>query len=123
MNESGLNFDFAKFSLHKIFKFFVLKGFQKHPKMETYFLLREQDPKQTVTEYIVLSFTLTFIAIQIAELLRCMLCHTGDLGSRLDTLDDIETEKNLSISPNCFLALKFISLNIQDWGTSMSPGQ
>ena len=39
-------------------------------------------------------FTLTFIAIQIAELLKCMLCHTGDLGSRLDTLDDIETEKN-----------------------------
>ena len=39
-------------------------------------------------------FTLTFIAIQIAELLKCMLSHTGDLGSRLDTLDDIETEKN-----------------------------
>ena len=39
-------------------------------------------------------FTLTFIAIQIAELLKCMLFHTGDLGSRLDTLDDIDTEKN-----------------------------
>ena len=49
--------------------------------------LREQDPKHTVTEYLVLSFTL------IAELLKCMLCHTGDLGSRhFDTLeDDIET--------------------------------
>ena len=47
-----------------------------------------------MTEYIVLSFSLTFIAIQIAELLKCMLSHTGDLGSRLDTLDDIDTEKN-----------------------------
>ena len=112
MNESGLNFDFAKFSLHKIFKFFVLKGFQKHPKMETYFLLREQDPKQTVTEYIVLSFTLTFIAIQIAELLRCMLCHTGDLGSRLDTLDDIETEKKLSITPNCIIVELFVHFEL-----------
>ena len=63
-----------------------------------------------MTEYIVLSFSLTFIAIQIAELLKCMLSHTGDLGSRLDTLDDIDTEKKLSISPNCFIALKFISL-------------
>ena len=42
-----------------------------------------------------LSFTLTFKAIQIAELLKCMLCHTGDLGSRLDTLDDIDTEKTV----------------------------
>ena len=32
--------------------------------------------------------------IQIAELLKCMLSHTGDQGSRLDTLDDIDTEKN-----------------------------
>ena len=55
-------------------------------------------------------FTLTFIANKIAQLLKCILCHTGDLGSRLDTLDDIETEK-LSISPNCFIALKFISLD------------
>ena len=59
--------------------------------------LREQDPKHTVTEYIVLSFSLTFIAIQIAELLKCMLSHTGDLGSRLDTLDDIDTEKTVHI--------------------------
>ena len=62
-----------------------------------YCTLREQDPKHTVTEYIVLSFSLTFIAIQIAELLKCMLSHTGDLGSRLDTLDDIDTEKTVHI--------------------------
>ena len=55
-------------------------------------------------------FTLTFIAIQIAELLKCMLCHTGDLGSRLDTLDDIETEKSCPYPQNCFIALKFILL-------------
>jgi len=36
-------------------------------------------------------------------------CHTGDLGSRFDFLDDIESEKKQSISPNCFIALKFIS--------------
>ena len=47
--------------------------------------------------------------VQIAELLKCMLSHTGDLGSRLDTLDNID-QKKLSISPNCFIALKFISL-------------
>ena len=39
-------------------------------------------------------FTLFFLAIQIAELLKLMFCHTGDLGSRLDTFDDIEREKN-----------------------------
>ena len=60
--------------------------------------LWEQDPKYTVTEYMVLSFRLTFIAIQIAELLKCMLSHTGDLGSRLDTLDNIETENTVHIS-------------------------
>ena len=61
--------------------------------------LREQVPKHTVIE-IVLSFTLNFIANQLIELLKCILCHshTGNLGSRLDNLDDIETEKNLSIS-------------------------
>ena len=39
-----------------------------------------------------------------------MLFHTGDLGSRLDTLDDIETEKSCPYPQNCFIALKFISL-------------
>ena len=46
--------------------------------------------------------------LYVAEVLKCMLSHTGDLDSRLDTLDDIDTEKK--ISPNCFIALKFISL-------------
>ena len=53
--------------------------------------------KHTVTEYIVLSFTLPFIAIQIAY---CMICYTGDLCSRL--------EKKTVHNPNCFIALKFI---------------
>ena len=35
-------------------------------------------------------FSLTFIAIQIAKLLKCMHSHTGDLGSRFDTFDDID---------------------------------
>ena len=42
-------------------------------------------------------FLINFLAIQIAELLKCMLSHTGDLGSRLDTLDDIDTEKTVHI--------------------------
>ena len=56
-------------------------------------------------EYIVLSFSLTFIDIQIAKLLKCIFSHTGDLGSRLDTLDDIDIKK----TTNSFIALKFIS--------------
>ena len=40
-----------------------------------------------------LSFTFTIVAIQVAELLKNMLPHTGDLGSRLDTSDDIN-DKN-----------------------------
>ena len=55
-----------------------------------------------MTEYIVLSFSLTFIAIQIAKLLKCMLSHTGDLGSRLDIW--------MIFSWSCFIALKFLSL-------------
>jgi len=54
----------------------------------------ENRTPNTQTEYIVLSSKSTFIAIQIAELLKCMLCRTVDVGSELDTLDDIETEKN-----------------------------
>ena len=62
-------------------------------------LYTERTGPQTHSDrYIVLSFSLTFIAIQIAELLKCMLSHTGDLGSRLDTLDNIETENTVHIS-------------------------
>ena len=49
----------------------------------------EQEPKHTLTEY--------RVVIQIIGLLKCMLSHTGDLGSRLDTLDDIDTEKTVHI--------------------------
>ena len=75
--------------------------------------LREQDPKHTVTEYIVLSFSLTFIDIQIVELLKCMLSHTGDLGSRLDTLDNIDTEKTVHIPKLIQCSLKFISYHLR----------
>ena len=37
------------------------------------------------------------MVLQIAELLKCMLCHTGGLGSRPDTFDDIDTEKTVHI--------------------------
>ena len=60
------------------------------------------DPKHTVTEYIVLSFTSTIVAIQVAKLLKYMLSHTGDLCSRLDTLDDIN-DKNCPFPQNASL--------------------
>jgi len=31
---------------------------------------------------------------KIAALLKYLICYTGDLGSRLETFDNIETEKN-----------------------------
>jgi len=33
---------------------------------------------------------------KVAALLKYLICYTGDLGSRLDTFDNIETEKNCS---------------------------
>ena len=67
-------------------------------------------------------FTLTFIAIQIAELLKCMLCHTGDLGSRLDTLDDIETEKNCPYPQIASLLLNSYHLFNSCWCTAWGLG-
>ena len=52
-----------------------------------------------VTFYVII-FDGGGIAIKIAELLKCMLCHTVDLSSRLDTLNDIESEQ-LSFSLHC----------------------
>ena len=94
-----------------------MEGYFEHCVLST---LEELYTERTGTQ----TYSETFIAIQITELLKFMLCYSGDLGSRLDTLDGIETEK-LFLSPNCFIVLKFISLVqlMLGWSMSMSPGQ
>ena len=62
------------------------------------------------TPNIVLSITLAFVAI-VAQLLMWMPCHIDDLQPRFKTwhFGRYWNRKKLSIFPNCFIALKFIS--------------
>ena len=53
---------------------------------------------------------------------KCMLFHTGDLGSRLDTLDNIETEKNCPYPQIASLLLNSYHLFNSCWCTAWGLG-